>query len=785
MEFEFKATISTAMAIMKRWNIVLMESIAANCGDPEQMNYIGKVLHKRVSDTPDGRLTKSFRKRSQSTKEKHNDSVKRSGSFTNTRSATLRPGMMNSGLHLQSENNSPKKLSQHSNVSKFSGEMGDSAKPSRMQSSPPPLPPRPILDCSSSDEDSDYAYIEENEVEGPKGSSRPPSQEQDNGDATERTLDQKLEELELSIKRERKEKKRKAAQEKKKALTVAARPCQPRSPLHLDSKVPFAAADPEDYLEPLSISNSTRPRSTGDYETPVLLHNRSCSEPDNSLCRDSNSLSQPAIHTLRNSPRNSPPRLSPTPEHTAPPPLPSRCWQGKDSVSSQNANDPNISPYAVVRQILPGKILEKHNTSTGSVKPSDAQQKPSSTSQEPRRLTMDVPCERPSGDSPTASTPPSANATVDTLPDTDAPPIPPRSPIKEKLSWNSRNSSTSSVASNHSHMSGHVHAAGIRCSKCLRQRRAPVDKTLSEHGIQPVPQSMPPSHLEKSSLPDLNTTAGVPENTLQLRRQRVHRGRLTSATESRSSSDGSTSSLQSQGNANYLELVPTTPSTGSKGPNDGDIVLDDLLQCIDNKFNSLTQPSSSTQPSSHSLSQANGYGPTRRMNGAKDPPPFLRSQTAAAFINHTPTPPAMHPLNPNKIFSSASMRVPPPPVPPRSDISLVQSGRQLHFPSNHPPIHAANYHVRPWARTSSSGSFTSTNGDSRSPPTPCGVRTRQSSSSSVHSGTPSPTIGPAPHPRSLQHLARHFTHVPDTEGSSTVFIHHLKHDRRVMHSHMV
>ena len=230
MEFEFRATNSTTVAILKRWNIVLMESIAANCGDPEQMNYIGKVLNKRVSDSPDGRLTKSFRKRSQSTKEKHSDSVKRSGSFSNTRSATLHPGMMGNSLNLQSENSSPRKTSLHSNNSKLSGEMGEVAKPSRMQSSPPPLPPRPILDDSSSDEDSDYAYIEENEVKGPNRSSQSLSQEQVNG---ERTLDQKLEELELSMKREKKEKKRKAAQEKRKAVTVAARPYQLRSPLPL------------------------------------------------------------------------------------------------------------------------------------------------------------------------------------------------------------------------------------------------------------------------------------------------------------------------------------------------------------------------------------------------------------------------------------------------------------------------------------------------------------------------------------------------------------------------
>lgn len=800
MEFEFKATSSTTVAILKRWNIILMESIA---GDPEQMNFIGKVLNKRVSDTPEGRLTKSFRKRSQSTKERQGDIVKRSGSFSNSRSATLQPRLMNNGMpspHLQSASNSPQKLSQQNDISKLSGEIGDVAKPSRMQSSPPPLPPRPILDCSSSEEDSDYAYIEEKEVKGPSHSSHSPSQEQAGGDVAERTLEEELEDLEMSMKREKKAKKRKAAQEKKKAVTVAVRPTLQRPPLSLKSKIPFTAADPEDYLEPLSAASQSRPRSTGDYETPFPVHNRSCSEQESSLYCDVISLSQPSIHTYR----NSPPRLSPTPEHSTPPALPSRHWHGEGNSSGRNTDDPDISPYAVVRQILPGRILKEPDSHPVSTTPSNIPLKQSSPSQEQRPLGKDpsLPHDQSavSLTSPTATTPPTSlpsNVVSDPVPASNAPPIPPRSPIKEKLSG----SSTSSVASNHSHRSGHNHVAGTRCSKCQRQKRAPVEKALSEHRGQPVPQTMPTLHLEKSSLPDLNSTVGVPENSLQQRRQRTHRGRLTSATESRSSSDGSTSSLQSQNNANYLMVVPDSsnsqPAKGCSDQEDNLQILDDFLQYFDKKACSLTQPDGCPEPqrqvqvlgnpshtlplSSHPSSQiANGHVPTRRLNGVKDPPALQRSHTSTAFISHSQFPP--HPLHPTKSLLSNNTRAPPPPVPPRSDISLGQSGRQAHFPT---PTHAANHHMRPWARSGSSGSFSSTSGDSRSPPALCGSRTRQSSSGSIHSGTPSPTTGPMPHPRSLQHLARHFTHVPEPEGSSTVFIHHLKNNRRVMHSHMV
>ena len=744
------------------------------------MNYIGKVLNKRVSETPDGgRLTKSFRKRSQSTKEKK---VKRSGSFSSTRSATLHPNMLSATPPQVSKsgNNSPQRVEEPQSLCAFSGDMVDAAKLSRMQSSPPPLPPRPIFNISSSEGDSDYAYIEEDEVKGPAQGSHSPSLER-GGDGTERTLEEELEELELSIKREKKEKKRKAAQEKRKAATLAARPSQPRPPL------PFTPADPEDYLVPLSAFNGGCLRSTGDLQG--VIHNRSCSEPDTSLYRDSKSLSQPTIHTLR----SSPPRLSPTPEHGAPPPLPSRAWRDQGGPSGRNHDD-NISPYAVVRQILPGKILEEppthpstsHTEHTPSPQDQHQPDLPNPSSGQSSVVTESVTPTEPPTSLPSNSAPSDDS--------TPAPPIPPRSPIKEKLSWGS---STSSIASNHSHRSGYGHAASLRSSKTQRPMRAPVDKTMSEHRNHA--QTTPPSShdLEKSSLPDLHassTTAGVPENSLQQRRQRVHRGRHPSTTESRSSSDGSTSSLHSA-NVNYLEMVPdgTSPqSSRSRNSNPESLqILGDFLQYYDDKVSSsLTQSDESPESRKripvkqshtlHSSSQiANGHGPPRRVNGA-----LQRSHTSASVIGHHS--PQQHPVNHNK---SLNIRAPlGPPIPPRSDVSLGggQSGRVAHHP---PPLHATNYHPRLWGRSGSSGSFSSTSGDSRSPPALYGNRTRQSSSSSIHSGTPSPTIVPMaahPPPRSWQNLVRHFPNAPiEPEGSATVFIHHLKQNRRVMHSHMV
>ena len=828
MDFAFKVNKATAVAILKRWNIVLMESIAASSGDPEQMNYIGKVLNKHVSDIPEGRLSKSFRKRSQSIKEQRGGlERKRSGSFSSSRSTTLR--LPSSGQPFQlslSGSNSPNTLSQSSSIMsgpKFLGEVGEAGRPSRMQTSPPPLPPRPVLDCSSSDEDPDYAYIEESKVEGPS-SAHSPSREQPGGKAVERTLDEKLEDIARSMKREKKEKRRKEAKEKQKAATVAVRPTQHRLPFSLVPKMPFAAADPEDYLEPLSASlqtSSSRPRSTGDYETPVHIHNRSISEPDNSLYRDAKSLSQPSVHLLR----NSPPRLSPTPEHGGPPALPSRYWRSKgngSNFSGRNSDDPDISPYAVVRQILPGRIMEEPDMGSRNIALSNSPMKQSPTSQEQHQLGTEPSqvSEQSAAEpvsSPTATTPPTAlpsNPAPDTASSPrHAPPLPPRSPIKEKLSWNS---SSSSVASNHSHKSGHSHPPGTRCSKCQRHRRAPVEKTLSEHRPKQVAHTPPSSQalLEKGSLPDLNSTAGIPENSLRQRRQRSQRGRLASNTESRSSSEGSsTSSLHSQSNSSYLEIVPDANSSTHSVTNKHESatgILDDFLQYFDDKVSSLNQPDASpevqknshpqrTSPHNHthnhthtpvhgshpmqypthsSSSLANGHLPTRRVNG----PTLQRSQTAASFSHNS-----SHQLSTNKSLPLINPRAPAPPVPPRSDVSLGGSlGRPAHYPANHHPT--SIYHARPsWSRTGSSGSFGSTSGDSRSPPAiyGSGNRTRQSSSSSIHSGSPSPTTGPGPHPRSLQHLARHFTNVPESEGSSTVFIHHLKHDRRVMHSHMV
>ena len=775
MEFEFRATNSTTVAILKRWNIVLMESIAANCGDPEQMNYIGKVLNRQATDSTDlgSRLTKSFRKRSQSTKEKQS-SVKRSGSFSGTKSATLRPEMLGVDTpspQSTSVNSSPLKPAHQapSSSSSLAGEVVAAARPNRMQSSPPPLPPRPILDDSSSEGDPDYAYIEEDEVKGPAHS---PSLDRGEGGAGERTLDEQLEDLELSMRREKKEKKRRAAQEKRRAATMAVRPTQLRPPLF------FTPADPEDYMEPLSCLSNGRPRSTG--ETPLPAHTHSFSEPDTSFYPDSKSLSQPTINTFR----YSPPHLSPTPElHETPPTLPSRAWR-------VSLDDSDISPYAVVRKVLTGKILEEPDAGKSGA------QRESPTTAEQRRLskTSQQEVHSPESDpkspsSDAANTTGGCNEGVES-----APPIPPRSPIKEKLSWGS---STSSVASTHSLRSGHAHSAGVRCSKCQRQRRAPVDKTLSENRGHPSPHPVPPlHHPEKSSLPDLNNAAavgGVPENALQHRRQRSHRGRLESATESRSSSDGSTSSLQS-----YLEIVPdSTAVPQNKGRNSDPEnlqILDDFLQYFDDKVSSLTQPEGSPELQKHHTlvntpPHSNGFTPPRRTNGVKDPPTLQRSHTSASFISHAQS---RHPANPTKnhSFNNSRPAPPPPAVPPRSDISLQgRSGVAPHYPpiNHHQPLHATGYHHRLWGRSGSSGSFSSTSGDSRSPPSLYSSRTRQSSSSSIHSGTPSPTIVPPPHPpRSWQHLARHFTQVPpEGEGSSTVFIHHLKHDRRVMHSHMV
>ena len=819
----------TAIAILKRWNMVLMESIALSSKDPEQMNYIGKMLSAQASESPE-RRSKSFRKRSQSTKEKRSPQVKRSGSFNN-KSATLVYGSANrEPLSLSSTWSQPAsqfsqgkaRVSTDAHLPKHSSEFSkDTPNVSRMQSSPPPLPPRPILDELSSDEDDpDYAYIEDSEIEGPKSSSkREPKGEGERSESP--SVDEQLLDIFRSIKREKKEKRKKEA-EKRRAATVAYRPTHSQRPaLRLGPQVPFAAADPADYIEPLSAlslpqTQTGRPKSSGDYETPVPIHKRSCSEPDNSPYSAHKSLSQPTFPLARTSPM----RQSPTEEEANRPALPPR-WP-----SSQSGEDPNISPYAIVRQILPGKILEEPPDSRTAGDP-DGQPAERGRKEQPQAEPSLVreqsstepaaapPVTAPPGPAPvtvppvstTEATPPDSSSTPPSsqASDADPPPLPPRSPIKEKLSWRS---STSSVTSNHSHSSH----SSTRCSKCQRRKRPSVEKTMSDHRMQPSrhPSSSHFQASQKGSLPDLSIASVVPENSLQ---RSQHSQRTRKSTESHSSSDGdSNSSLHSQSNSGYLEIVADSSSMSPKSKSHSNPeehlqqnlhMLDEVMQYFDNKvsglsqsttlprtrteshkpaqlqttlsqnpasFHSLSSLNHSTQPPPQALTQtSNGHVPSQRINGAKYPPVFQRSHTAASLPS---SPPSSHPMHPIKSMSFTNhSHAPPPPVPPRSDVSLSQSARFAHYPANH-----MSPHGRTWSRTPSTGSYGSGVG---SPPAAGNRQPRTSSSSS-----PSPTSGP--HPRSFRNLARHFAPpMPDMEGSSTVFFHHLKQDRRVLHSHMV
>ena len=332
VEFEFQATRATAIAILKCWNIILMESIVGSSKDPEQMSYIGKLLSAEASETTSKKL-KSFRNRSQSTKARQIPQSK-SGSFSNSHSATISRHPSAPGGKLFSDASARKLTSEFS----VNGSLGLSK-----QSTPPPLPPRPEHYGLSSDEDNpdyayienseiegpkkastsskkteskeggaDYAYIENSEIEGPKKasmSSKKTESKEGGEKVASPSVDEQLLEILRSMKQEKKEKRKKEAEKKRRSVTVAYPPTHSQRPaLSLGPQIPFAPADPEDYLEPLVARfQASRPKSTGDYETPVPIHKRSCSEPDTSMPYPHKCLSQPLLCLSQ----KTPPKLSP------------------------------------------------------------------------------------------------------------------------------------------------------------------------------------------------------------------------------------------------------------------------------------------------------------------------------------------------------------------------------------------------------------------------------------------------------------------------------------------
>ena len=704
------------------------------------------------------------------------------------------------------------------------------------QSTPPPLPPRPEHYGLSSDEDDpDYAYIEDSEIEGPKNASTS-SKKTGNKEGGKRvaspSVDEQLLDIFLSMKQEKKEKRKKEAEEKRRAATVAYRPTHSQRPaLSLGPQISFAPADPEDYLEPLVATFQTsRPKSTGDYETPVPIHKRSCSEPDTSIPYPHKCLSQPSLCLSQ----RTPPKLSPNDDSC--PTLPPRSWQrmgsdelptiNKSSITAQKG-DPNISPYATVRQILPSKIMEEESMAGDGREEKTLTQPPLAAATHPTDLTASSPTSSKITQgaccTPEATPPPQIPSSSGEADPVEPPPLPPRSPIKEKFSCGSSSSSTSA----HSH----PHSPSSRCSRCQRRARHSVEKTLSDHRKLPSsPSTVGSPANQQGSLPDLKMAAVVPENSLRWSR-RIQRAQQS--TESHSSSGGSSSSLQSPRDSGYLEVVADSSSMSTKGagpskPEDELLpdlkMLDEFMQYFDSQCASLphtegikpSQPPPSQQHqqeqqqravltqnpfsppslSSHTMQHpapfsahvSNGHIISCKVNGTKSPASFQRSYTVGAHVGSSPPPPSSsssHPMYPIKSMSFTEHTTSAPPIPPRSDISLIQQAR-----GPYPPSPAPLAQARVWTRTLSSGSHSSlasptTVSHGHHSPGGYGQQGRLSSSGSIHSGSPSPTIGP--HPRSFRNLASHFSPSTEVQGPSTVFIHHLKQDRqrRTMHSHML
>lgn len=728
MEFEFTTDHNTAIQVLKQWNIKLLESIPSTCSD--KLNEISSFLNQPSSPSSSkiDRL-KSREKQSWSFRRPKRPSVKderlmrRTGSFSVDTTLSVRgtstsmPHSIRESLTQSFESSNPSGvLSQESFFTTHVGPNGT------MSTFGPPLPPRPA-EISSDEDDPDYAYIDENKVKGP---------DRRNSECGSPTVDAELEDIEHSIMMEKKKKRRAAVAESKKTMTLDRYPVHRHSP-RTTSQLTFASADPEDYLEPVPSKRLQQSGSPPQDRSPVEV----------SPTRGEGDRSNPPI-------------------------LPPRTWRvgsttsnlSTSSVTSTSSTG-GVSASVVSRASVssaPETSSDDQPAKVHSVIPEEPTTSAMST-QSPKQLDEPNPAQH-------SQSPPS------TTPDLP-PPLPPRSPIKDRHSHQSSSSSISSTSSS------------TRCPHCRNKKtKSSLGKTfsLTNHVIHPS------SHHEelaaKSSLPpDLNKTLPVPENSLC-------RDQHNSCSHDSSKDVLPSESIPSILSSEYLTLVGDNSGTADEPMSPIAAVetelqsqLEVITNCVqtleyletkvsreNGKSKSASQISQEKSTIQTDLDAAmrqtqqvqadlmvplkpltdeplhNGHTACKRVSGTKGPPPSeqLNTHIPPTSSNGSLTQQQQpHWTNPLSGLNS------PPPIPPRSHVSLGQPQKKA------------------LRRQKSSPKQIMSRADSTSQSH--SVKTMSKSSSLGSNSSLRSYYGM--HPQWLNHTA---------PQSSTVFVHHLV-DKRLNH----
>lgn len=430
---------------------------------------------------------------------------------------------------------------------------------------PPPLPPRPRLSQHMSNfspddddaEDPDYAYIKEDEVEGPKSNA---SAKKAVAGATKKTpsatVDDVLNELEQDIIRDNRVKK---VQQRRRAQTIGRSPMRvaPPPPLSIGPHVTFPKVDPQDYTDfvPAKRSHTKSTSSEPEKTNTSVSHMRSVSEPDpRPLTSPSQLLSQPAPvfegnEEMEQRPQPSSVHAPSDYSHYQPgivPTLPPRTWRHASTSSytstGSTSNLGNDLTGSVSSSITAGERgvvscgegmsptfegvsgLSDESAGDKPVSPVSGENlvsiesKPAMKGNKRTSLILDKENKTPPTTIPEETTPPQPQSSPEAEGhgQTTPPPLPPRSPTKEKLSRKSSTSSTSSVSSNG------------RCPRCrsARKPKSSVGKTFSLDQRAASSAAKDPSEDCRKSLPDLADADAVPENSLEGKGHRhIHRSR--------------------------------------------------------------------------------------------------------------------------------------------------------------------------------------------------------------------------------------------------------------------
>ena len=587
MDFEFVTDKESAVQILKMWNIRLLESIPCN---PQQLNEISSSLTAASGGKKSKRSSRSFRDKHMHMIDptENSDPIQRAGSFSRIASYGTNVTLGGVGLSQGSVVSHPLPRNHRDSRGRSWTEAGDQDtfftpirfSSGRMSTSPPPLPSRPV-ESSSDEDDPDYAYIDEREVIGPKGQQQHQSLRRD----PTSELDDQLEDLKRSIVRENKAKRKEA--EKRKTHTLQPRP-RPSGTLRLSPR--FFPTEPEDYLEPIPSKRvQTQSTSSDGYREPHEIqaaHARSVSEP---YFKGMQNLYPPRFDD-EHSPNTQ--DLSPCSSesspvfNTNPPALPPRTWRSSDIESyhsSSSANSENTAPVKTGSASLSGS--ERMYGVNENMGKTDAKfSSPPPTEQNVNLLENHKHYTTPSEQTSHVTT---------------APPLPPRSPTKDRVRL-SRNSSSSSLSSS---------SSSHRCPRCrsLRKSKSTVSKTFS------LDQRTPHLSKEESrkSLPNLESTV---EDVIMRRRSVHHHQRCSKCSQDSSTdqlasnSNTSLPSSSSQKNLEYLQLVG---EESQPAPVDSELKpeLDLLSSCLQsleyltNKVNQDNYTSVSTASSSSSTTK--------------------------------------------------------------------------------------------------------------------------------------------------------------------------------------